>query len=72
MIPRCLCVVFSEISMLFILRVGCVSGIRFLDIKKEVVLVGLKSTNQLSDQWCIVPRTDLRVSAAVLGVSTII
>ena len=30
--------------MLFILRVGCVSGIRFLDIKREVVLVGLKST----------------------------
>ena len=28
-IPRCLCVVFSEISVLFILRVGCVSGIRF-------------------------------------------
>ena len=31
--------------MLFILRVGCVSGIIFLDIKREVVLVGLKSTN---------------------------
>ena len=71
-IPRCLCVVFSEISVLFILRVGCVSGIRFLDIKREVVLVGLKSTNQLSAQWCIVPRSELRVSAAVLGFSTII
>ena len=45
MIPKCLCVVFSEISVLFILEVGCVSGIRFLDIKREVVLVGLKSTN---------------------------
>ena len=58
--------------MLFILRVGCVSGIRFLDIKREVVLVGLKSTYQLSTQWCIVPRSELRVSAAVLGFSTII
>ena len=72
MIPRCLCFVFSEISVLFILRVGCVSGIRFLDIKREVVLVGLKSTNQLSAQWCIVPRSELRESAAVLGFSTII
>ena len=58
--------------MLFILRVGCVSGILFLDIKREVVLVGLKSTNQLSAQWCIVPRLELRMSAAVLGFSTII
>ena len=72
MIPRCLCVVFSERSVLFILRVGCVSGILFLDIKREVVLVGLKSTNQLSAQWCIVPKSELRVSAAVLGFSTII
>ena len=72
MIPRYLCVVFSEISVLFILRVGCVSGIRFLDIKREVVLVGLKSTNQLSAQWCIVPRSELNVSAAVLGFTTII
>ena len=70
--PRCLCVVFSERSVLFILRVGCVSGILFLEIKREVVLVGLKSTNQLSAQWCIVPRSELRVSAAVLGFSTII
>ena len=58
--------------MLFILRVGCVSGILFLDIIREVVLVGLKSTNQLSAQWCIVPRSELRVGAAVLGFSTII
>ena len=34
--------------MLFILRVGCGSGILFLEIKREVVLVGLKSTNQPS------------------------
>ena len=72
MMPRCLCVVFSERSVLFILSVGCVSGILFLEIKREVVLVGLKSTNQLSAQWCIVPRSELRVSAAVLGFSTII
>ena len=58
--------------MLVILRVGCVSGILFLDIKREVVLVELKSTYQLSAQWCIVPRSELRVSAAVLGFSTII
>ena len=57
MIPRCLCVVFSERSVLFILRLGCVSGTLFLDIKGEVVLVGLKSTNQLSTQWCIVPKS---------------
>ena len=72
MIPRCLCVVFSERSVLFILRVGCVSGILFLDIKREVGLVGLKSTNQLSALWCIVPKSELRVRAAVLGFSTII
>ena len=58
--------------MLFILRVGCVSGTLFLDIKREVVLVGLKSTNQLSAQSCIVPKSELRVSAAVLGFSTLI
>ena len=63
---------FSARSVLFILRVGCVSCILFLEIKREVVLVGLKSTNQLSAQWCIVPRSELRVSAAVLGFSTII
>ena len=61
-----------ERSVLFILRVGCVSGTLFLDIKREVVLVGLKSTNQLSAQWCIVSNSELRVSAAVLGFSTII
>ena len=72
MVSRCLCVVFSERSVLFILRVGCVSGTLFLDIKREVNLVGLKSTNQLSAQWCIVPKSELRVSAAVLGFSTII
>ena len=71
MMLRCLCVVFSERSVLFILRVGCVSGILFLEIKREVVLVGLKSTNQLSAQWCHVPRSELRVSAVVLGFSTI-
>ena len=72
MIPRCFCVVFSERSVLFILIVGCVSDTLFLDIKREVVLVGLKSTDQLSAQWCIVPRSELRVSAAVLVFSTVI
>ena len=65
MMPRCLCVIFSERSVLFILRIGCVSGILFVDIKRGVVLVGLKSTNQLSAQWCIVPRSELRVSCRV-------
>ena len=46
--------------------------ILFIDIKREVVLVGLKSTNQLSAQWCIVPKSELRESSAVLGFSTII
>ena len=73
MIPRCLCVVvFSERSVLFILRVGCASDTLFLDIRREVVLVGFKSTNQSSAHWCIVPKSDLRVNAAVLGFSTII
>ena len=58
--------------MLFILKVGCVSGTLFLDIKREVVKVGLKYTSQLSAQWCIVPKSELRVSATVLGFSTII
>ena len=35
-------------------------------------LVGLKSTNQSSAQLCIVPKSGLRVSASVLGFSTII
>ena len=57
---------------MFILRVRCSSGTLFLDIRREVYLVGLKSSNQLSAQWCIVPKSELRVSAAVLGFSTII
>ena len=48
MIPRWLCFAFSETPVLFILRVGRILGTIFLDIKREVVLVGLKSTNQLS------------------------
>ena len=58
--------------MLFILRVGCASGTLFLYIRREVVLVGLMSTNQSSAHWCFVPKSELRVNAAVLGVSTII
>ena len=56
--------------MLFILRVGCVSGILFIDIKREVVLVGLKSTNQLSAQWCIVPRFKKRYYFSRLNMDT--
>ena len=55
-----------------IFRVGCVSCTLFLDIKRELVLVGLKSTNQLPAQCCIVHKSELRVSVAVLGFSTII
>ena len=40
--------------------------------QKRGSFIGLKSTNQLSAQWCIVPRSELRLSAAVLGFSTII
>ena len=72
MIPSCLCVVFSERSVLFILNVGCVSCTLFLYIKIKLVSVGLKYTNQLSAMWCIVRKSELRVSAAVLGFSTII
>ena len=32
----------------------------------------IKVYYQLSAQWCIVPKSELRVSAAVLGFSTII
>ena len=72
MISRCLCVFFFERSALFILKVECASGTLFLNIRREVVLVGLKSTNQSSAHWCIVPKSELRVNAAVLGFSTII
>ena len=58
--------------MLFIVRVGCVSCTLFLDIKREVVLEESKSTNQMSAQLCIVPKSEFRVSAAVLGFSTMI
>ena len=66
-----MCCFFGEICVL-ILRVGCVSCTLFLDIKREVVLVGFKSTNQLSAQWCIVLKSELRVSAALLVFSIII
>ena len=42
-IPRCLCVDFSESPMLFILISEFAVGTLFLNISREVVLLGLKS-----------------------------
>ena len=54
--PKCLCFEVSVSTISFILSGGCVTGLSFLDIRRDVVFVGLKSTNHEVAHLFIVSR----------------
>ena len=69
--PRYLCFEVSVSTISFILRGGCVTGFSFLDIRRDVVFIGLKSTNHEVAHLFIVSKSMLRLRAADCGFSTI-
>ena len=69
--PKCLCFEVSVSTISFILSGGCVTGLSFLDIRRDVVFVGLKSTNHEVAHLFIVSKSILRLRAADCGFSTI-
>ena len=68
---RCLCFEVSVSMISFILSGGCVTGLGFLDIRRDVVFVGLKSTNHEVTHLFIVSNSILRLCAADCVFSTI-
>ena len=66
-----MCSEVSVSTISFILSGGCVTELSFLDIRRDVVFVGLKSTNHKVDHLFIVSKTILRQRAADCGFSTI-
>ena len=70
--PRCLCFEVSVSMISFILSGGCVTGLSFLDIRRNAVFVGLKSTNHEVACLFIVSNSILRLRAADCGFSTIL
>ena len=69
--PRCLCFEVSVSTISFSLIGGCVTGLSFLDIRRDVVFVGLKSTNHEIAHLFIVYKSILRLRAADYGFSTV-
>ena len=67
--PRCLCFEVPVSTISFILSGGCVNGLSFQDIRRDV---GLKSTNHEVAYLFIVSKSVLRLRAADLGFSTIL
>ena len=69
--PKCLCFEVSVSTISFILSGGCVTGLSFLDIRRDVVFVRLKSTNHEVADLFVVSKSILRLRAADCGFSTI-
>ena len=68
--PKCLCFEVSVSTISFILSGGCVTGLSFLNSRRDVVFAGLKSTNHEVAHLFIVSKYIFRLRAADCGFST--